>query len=77
VSDDWRHRARCLAFDPELFFPVGVGGTAEAQEREAKAVCRLCPVISECLEWALRTHQAGVWGGTSEVERRRMRRQMA
>jgi WhiB family redox-sensing transcriptional regulator len=40
----------------------------------AKAVCAMCPVRPECLTWALATGQdAGVWGGTSEEERRVMR----
>jgi hypothetical protein len=41
----------------------------------AKAVCATCPVSAECLQWALATGQdSGVWGGTSEEERRAMRR---
>jgi WhiB family redox-sensing transcriptional regulator len=65
---DWRHRARCRDVDPELFFPVGTTGPA-------KAICTLCPVREECLQWALDTAQdAGVWGGLSEEERRALRR---
>jgi len=42
---------------------------------QAKAVCRPCPVIGDCLEWALAANQdAGVWGGMSEEERRALRR---
>jgi WhiB family redox-sensing transcriptional regulator len=68
---DWRHRARCRDVDPELFFPVGTTGPAEAQVQSAKAICALCPVREECLQWALDTAQdAGVWGGLSEEERR-------
>ena len=64
---DWRHRARCRDVDPELFFPVGTTGPAEAQVQSAKAICALCPVREECLQWALDTAQdAGVWGGLSE-----------
>lgn len=75
---DWRHRALCRDEDPELFFPVGTGGPALAQIAEAKAVCRRCPVISECLTWALETGQdAGVWGGMSEDERRALKRRHA
>ena len=38
-------------------------------------MCRSCPVVEECLAYALETNQeAGVWGGTSEEERRRLRR---
>ena len=68
---DWRHRAICRDEDPELFFPVGTSGPALLQIAEAKSVCRRCPVVSECLTWALESGQdAGVWGGMSEDERR-------
>ena len=75
MSMDWRHRARCRDVDPELFFPVGTTGPAEAQVQSAKSICTLCTVREECLQWALDTAQdAGVWGGLSEEERRAMRR---
>ncbi|GDY31266.1 hypothetical protein GTS_28990 [Gandjariella thermophila] len=75
---DWRHRAACRDEDPELFFPVGNSGPALLQIAEAKAVCRRCPVTSECLAWALETGQdAGVWGGMSEDERRALKRRNA
>jgi WhiB family transcriptional regulator, redox-sensing transcriptional regulator len=68
---DWRAQAACLDEDPELFFPVGSSGPALAQMAQAKAYCQRCPVINECLEWALRTSQHdGIWGGKSEDERR-------
>lgn len=67
----WREQALCRDHDPDLFFPVGTTGPAERQAEEAKAVCRRCPVTSACLSWALGTGQdAGVWGGTTEDERR-------
>jgi len=72
---DWRHKAACLDEDPELFFPVGTTGPALEQTERAKAVCARCVVLSDCLEWALDSNQdAGVWGGTSEDERRTLRR---
>ena len=72
---EWVHRAKCRDVDPELFFPVGTTGPAAAQIEAAKAVCVSCSVRDECLEWALVTGQdAGVWGGTSEEERRSIRR---
>jgi len=75
---DWRHRAICRDEDPELFFPVGNSGPALLQIAEAKAVCERCPVINECLNWALETGQdAGVWGGLSEDERRSLKRRRA
>lgn len=70
----WRAKAACLDEDPELFFPSGNTGSALVQVEQAKAVCRECPVITECLDWALDTGQHnGVWGGKSEDERRRIR----
>ncbi len=72
---EWVHRAKCRDVDPELFFPVGTTGPAAEQIEAAKAVCVTCSVRNECLEWALVTGQdAGVWGGTSEEERRSIRR---
>ena len=68
---DWRHRAACRDEDPELFFPIGNTGPALLQIEDAKAVCRRCDVIDQCLQWALESGQdAGVWGGMSEDERR-------
>ncbi|WP_282702387.1 WhiB family transcriptional regulator [Streptomyces sp. CC219B] len=73
--DDWRDRAACRREDPDLFFPIGTSGPALMQTEQAKAVCRRCPVREPCLRWALDTGQAiGVWGGTSEGERRRLLR---
>ena len=72
---DWRHDAACRDSDPELFFPIGNIGPALAQIEDAKQICQICPVMTDCLQWALETGQeAGVWGGASEDERRAMRR---
>lgn len=72
---DWRHRAACREEDPELFFPIGNTGPALLQIEDAKAICRRCIVLGECLTWAIETGQdAGVWGGTSEDERRALKR---
>jgi WhiB family transcriptional regulator, redox-sensing transcriptional regulator len=73
---DWRQHAACRDTSPEMFFPVGSTGPAINAIEAAKAVCRACPAQEQCLEFALATNQeAGVWGGTSEDERRRLRKQ--
>jgi WhiB family transcriptional regulator, redox-sensing transcriptional regulator len=73
VIDDpggWREHAECKG-SPELFFP-GRGETHVV--RAAKAICERCPVADECLAFALHVPTLiGVWGGTSEKERRRLR----
>ena len=69
----WQERANCLGVDPDLFFPERGAST-----REAKSVCRGCEVRGECLEYALdHGEKFGIWGGLSERERRRVRRQRA
>jgi WhiB family redox-sensing transcriptional regulator len=74
--DDWRDEAACRDTDPDLFFPVGTTGPALEQIASAKAVCLACEAQTACLEFAIITNQdSGVWGGTSEEERRVLRRQ--
>jgi len=69
----WQERANCLGVDPDLFFPERGAST-----REAKSVCRGCDVRLECLEYALgHGEKFGIWGGLSERERRRVRRERA
>ena len=76
ASDEWRRTAACRDTDPDLFFPVGTTGPAIEQIENAKAVCRACDAQSLCLEYALATNQdSGIWGGTSEDERRQLRKQ--
>ncbi len=69
----WQDIANCLGVNPDLFFPERGAST-----REAKAVCRGCEVRHDCLEYALaHSEKFGIWGGLSERERRRVRRQRA
>jgi WhiB family redox-sensing transcriptional regulator len=72
---DWRSLSACRETDPELFFPLSAWGPGQAQIGSAKAICARCEVRPDCLRFALRSGQEfGVWGGTSEDERRVMRR---
>ena len=67
----WQERALCAQTDPEAFFPEKGGST-----REAKRVCGGCEVRTECLGYALEHDERfGIWGGLSERERRRLKRQ--
>ena len=72
---NWREIAACRDADPDLFFPVGTAGPALRQIEEAKRICRACPAQARCLAWAL-DHGvgSGVWGGTTQDERRAIRR---
>ena len=76
MDDDrpWAALAACRDADPELFFSDGsANGTGVALR-----ICAGCAVAEECLEWALTARAAfGVWGGTTEQERRRLLRRTA
>ena len=72
---NWRDVAACRDTDPDLFFPVGTTGAAVDQIAAAKAVCDSCLGKEACLQFAIENNQdSGVWGGTSEEERRKLRR---
>jgi WhiB family redox-sensing transcriptional regulator len=68
----WMDDALCATYGySELWFPTQQSSTAA----QAKAICRQCPVRTQCLEYALDRHrrgiiEAGVWGGTTEHERK-------
>lgn len=68
----WRDEAACKGMPASIFF-IERG----ENDRPAKAICATCPVKEPCLEFALESgEQHGVWGGTSERQRRRMRAKM-
>lgn len=70
----WVDRASCRGIPTEMFYPVYV--FHGVPERNPKAphiiqrICDSCPVTGDCLSWALRHHEYGIWGGTTEVQRR-------
>lgn len=70
----FRDRGACRekGVDPRIFFPTG----NSSELSQARKVCGRCPVTKECLEFALKYGEDGVWGGTSERERRGMTRRM-
>ena len=71
TGTNWRDDAACLDADPDLFFPIGTTGPALDQTDQAKRICQACPVRKRCLAWALELGAAaGIWGGTTEDERR-------
>ena len=73
LDTGWKDLSNCLGVDPDLFFPERGAST-----REAKEVGRGCEVRIDCLEYALQNGEKfGIWGGMSERERRRIRRQRA
>ncbi|HSG80008.1 MAG TPA: WhiB family transcriptional regulator [Acidimicrobiia bacterium] len=67
----WQDDANCKGANADLFFPERGAST-----RTAKSICRECRVRAECLEFAIETGEKfGIWGGMSERERRKVRRE--
>jgi len=67
----WMGEGNCRLYPPSTFFPSdGVGVD------RARKICKGCPVLDACLEYALTERiEHGVWGGCSERERRRILKQ--
>lgn len=67
---DFMRNGLCAQTDPEEFFPEQGGSS-----KTAKSICARCDVRPDCLAYALATDQRhGIWGGTSERERRTLTR---
>lgn len=68
---EWLDYAACAGQDVDAFFPNGGRGRSEL----ARTLCATCPVVNECLNYAMdRPWLAGVWGGMSAHQRRDIRR---
>lgn len=67
----WQDYANCRGADADLFFPERGAST-----RKAKSICGECQVQDQCLDFAIEVGEKfGIWGGMSERERRRVRRE--
>jgi WhiB family redox-sensing transcriptional regulator len=72
---DWAVGAACRGSGTQNFYhPDAERGPSKARrEAKAKAVCATCPVITNCLEWALSAREPyGIWGGTTVEDRERI-----
>ena len=69
--NDWRVMGPCSTLPPSeydtLFFPE-----KGRSINKAKAFCKNCPVILDCLEYALKNNEDGIWAGTCKKERDRI-----
>ena len=65
----------CRQIDPDMFFPEPDDPQRFQLTKMAKQACSVCPYIVECLAGALeRNEPFGIWGGTTEQDRKRMKR---
>ena len=72
-ADDlsWMEDALCAQTDPDIFYPEKGGSTAPAT-----SICEGCSVRAQCLEYAITNDiRHGIWGGTSDNDRKRISRE--
>ena len=65
----------CTQVDPELFFPNNASETAKLK-KIVKPICSACKFQTECLEYAIQSTVEGIWAGTSETDRAKLRKQL-
>lgn len=74
--------APCAETDPDAFYPMesgdikGSGTSKYYNESGAKAVCKECPYMMRCLLYAIKNNELGIWGGTTDLERRGIKRSL-
>lgn len=70
----WRDRALCKSTTtPDRFFPIDYESD---ESRAARFACRGCPVRRRCLIEGM-AHRDGIWGGTTPLQRARMKGKVA
>ncbi len=76
IDRSWQVKGLCRGNHSYLFFPPSTVERKEERDRrelKAKAICSVCPVNGDCLEFALTIKEPyGIWGGLTETERRQV-----
>ncbi len=74
--DSWYDEGTCVQDGADLFFDRENEASSKRQA-QAKARCASCPVLAECLQWALSAGEpSGVWaGGSTTAERLNLQRE--
>src|SRR5512139_2991901 len=67
----WTRWAACRGHPTGWWFP----GPGQSISRKALSICERCPVRRQCLDTAVQDELLGIWGGTSENQRKTMRRE--
>lgn len=68
----WKEQGNCYGEDPEIF------QISKPSKQELGFIydvyCSTCPVLTECLNWAIAADEKGIWAGTSFEQRRVIRK---
>jgi WhiB family redox-sensing transcriptional regulator len=70
VGIAWMEHAVCKGRTPLFFAPKAERPQARARrEAQARKLCMVCTVQSQCRSFARENHEYGYWGGESEEDR--------
>lgn len=68
-------RSACSGIkDPEMFFPDKTKQFYAEKVEAAKALCAICLVKSDCLDYSLKNKSIGIWAGLTEDDRNKIPR---
>lgn len=73
----WIGKSACLGIDPDNFVPDKDSSSSIDYDLATRVACGTCVVRADCLDYALTvlpSRTQGMWGGTSENERRKIRK---
>ena len=70
-ASEWKVQGACRGKDQAIWYP----SRGESCD-QAKAICHECPVMYQCREYGIANETIGIWGGLSERERKRLRRDL-
>ena len=74
MTATWQSHGACKGSDPDQYFPHPY--VSHAQIASIRAMCEACPVRRECADWGIHHEQLGIWGGTTDRQRREIRRKL-
>lgn len=70
----WMKLGQCRDLATDVFFADACDAAATA--KVAQAICSICPVKAECLDYAIRHGcEYGIWGGVTAYARKDLRRE--
>ena len=73
ADQGWQDKANCQSIDVNSFFPEDRG---HPYPIELKRICGNCSVQKECLNYAVKYRVQGYWAGTTEIQRRALKRHL-
>lgn len=69
---EWSKYSACVGEPSSIFFPEKRGRPRKIPAYAA--ICSTCPVMNECLNYALVHDEKGVWGNSTESQRNRLKK---